>query len=235
MLLRRVFKRQTFHHANAALAKSIRAVDRQACEFGEWLRGIHRAREVARIDCSYCLRFERACSCLRLVATARRQRRRRVSAKTAFGVSSRLTVTDQEDVSSKGHAYFYYRLLSRDSFGFQLLSLIVRDQRIDERVEVALHHEIELVNGQTNAVITDAVLFEVVSANLLGAIAGADHRTTFARLRCMLFLFFELLQTRTQHAHRFFAILDLPLLVLHRHDDSGRNVRETHGRVSSVD
>src|SRR5690242_10517864 len=99
MLLRRVFKRQTFHHANAALAKSSRAVDREARHLREWLCGLHRTCEVARIDRGDCFGFETARGGLGLVAAARGQRRRRMSAKTAFGVSSRLTVTDQEDVS----------------------------------------------------------------------------------------------------------------------------------------
>ena len=84
---------------------------------------------------------------MRLVSAARGQRRRCVSAKTAFSVSSRLTVTDQEDDRSKGHLPVYYCFyLCGDGFSFQLLRLVMRHKRIDEGVEVALHHEIELMN-----------------------------------------------------------------------------------------
>ena len=53
----------------------------------------------------------------------------------------------------------------RKGFLFQLLGLIVRGERIDNRIEGAVHHLIELMNRQADAVIADAILFEVVSAN----------------------------------------------------------------------
>src|SRR3546814_14111726 len=42
-------------------------------------------------------------------------------------------------------------------------------------------------------------------------------------------------ETGLQHAHRGGAVLDLRLLVLHRHDDAGRKVGEAHGGVGGVD
>src|SRR6185503_13104100 len=100
-------------------------------------------------------------------------------------------MTDEEDVRGiycRGHFYInYYFYLSRNCVGLQLLRLVMRDERIDERIEVAFHHEIELVDRQADAVIGDAVLFEVVSANLFGAIAGADHRASLAR-ECVVLL-----------------------------------------------
>jgi hypothetical protein len=47
----------------------------------------------------------------------------------------------------------------------------MRDERLDEGIEVAFHHEIKLVDRQTDAMIRNAILFEVVSTNLLGTIA----------------------------------------------------------------
>ena len=38
-----------------------------------------------------------------------------------------------------------------------------------------------------------------------------------------------------QHQHGLGPVLDLALLVLHRHDETGRQVRDTHGRVRGVD
>ena len=43
------------------------------------------------------------------------------------------------------------------------------------------------------------------------------------------------MQARLQHAHGGGAVLDLRLLVLHRHDDARREVREAHGGVGRVD
>src|SRR5687768_13943076 len=125
--------------------------------------------------------------------------------------------------------------LSRDRFSLQLLRLIVGDECVDERIEVAFHNQIELMNRQADAVIRDPVFLEVVRTNFLGAIAGADHRAAFAGLRFVLLLFFEFLETRTQHAHRLFAILDLRLLVLHGNYNVRRQVCDSHGGVSRVD
>ena len=73
-----------------------------------------------------------------------------MTAEAAFGIPFRLTVTDEEDVRGvryKGHCYFNCSFdLSRDGISLQLLRLVMRDERIDEGIEVAFHHEIELVN-----------------------------------------------------------------------------------------
>src|SRR5215213_7227824 len=117
---------------------------------------------------------------------------------------------------TRGHFYINcYFYLGRNGVGLQLLRLVMRYERVDERIEVTFHHEIELVNRQTNAMITDAIVFEVVSANLLRAITGTYHRAPLTRECVVLLLLFELLQARTQNAHRFFTVLDLRLLVLH--------------------
>jgi hypothetical protein len=41
-------------------------------------------------------------------------------------------------------------------------------------------------------------------------------------------------QTGAQHDQRLGAVLDLALLVLHGHDDAGRQVGDAHGRVGRV-
>ena len=107
------------------------------------MRSLQRARKVTRIDRSYAFVFESARGRLRLFASARRERRRGVTAKTAGGVSFRLAVPDEKDVRIVGHRAFN---LSGDGFGLQLLRLVVSDERVDERIEIAFHHEVELVN-----------------------------------------------------------------------------------------
>lgn len=57
-------------------------------------------------------------------------------------------------------------VLRGHGFGFKLLRLVMGDERVDEWVEVAFHHEIQLVNRQADTVIADSVFFEVVSTNL---------------------------------------------------------------------
>src|SRR5205085_646577 len=55
------------------------------------------------------------------------------------------------------------------------------------------------------------------------------------RQSLVLLLLFEFLQARAQDAHRLLAILYLRLLVLHRDDESGRQVRDANRRVGRVD
>ena len=53
--------------------------------------------------------------------------------------------------------------------------LVLGDQRLDDLVErLARDHLVELVEGQVDAVVGDAVLREIVGADALGAVAGAD-------------------------------------------------------------
>src|SRR5438874_7874075 len=168
MLLRCVFESEPFHHADTAFAKGGCSIDRHARQVGHGLRGFHRSCEIARVDGGQRLRFQRARRCLSLSTTTRGQRSRSVTTKTTFGVSSGLTMTNEEDVCSElcnnGHFTHY---LSSHCLGFQLLGLIMSDECVDERIKVAFHHEIELVNSQADAVIANTILFEVVGANLL--------------------------------------------------------------------
>ena len=96
------------------------------------------------------------------------------------------------------------------------------DYGIDQRIDITAHNLIELMERHSDAVIGDAILFEIVGANLLGAIAGADLRAALGRNRILLLLRLHLEKSRSQHAHRLLAVLDLRLLVLHRYDQTGR-------------
>jgi len=147
-------------------------MDLQTRQLGKRLRSLEGACEIARINRGQSFVVQRACGCLGLAAATRRKRCGGMTAEAAFGVSFRLSVPDEKDVRRVGHRTCNLR---GDGFGLQLLRLIVCDERVDEWVEIAFHHEVELVNRQADAVISDAVLFEVVGADLLGAIAGAHH------------------------------------------------------------
>src|SRR4051794_9491851 len=54
------------------------------------------------------------------------------------------------------------------------LGLVVGAQRLDDVEEVAVHDRWQVVLGQADPVVGDAVLGEVVGPDLLGAIARAD-------------------------------------------------------------
>src|SRR5258706_2364989 len=70
----------------------------------------------------------------------------------------------------------------------ELFGLVIRGERIENGVELAIHHEIQLMERQADAVIRDAVLREVVGANFLAAVAGAYSRAPL-RAECGLLLF----------------------------------------------
>src|SRR5581483_1460810 len=107
-------------------------------------------------------------------------------------------------------------------------------QGFNERLDLAIHHCVELMNGKPDAMISEPVLWEVVSANLLAAIARFHHRATLLRERLLLLLHLNFVQASSQHTHAFFAILDLRLLVLAADYSICRNMGNAHGRVSRI-
>src|ERR1035438_5208079 len=56
-----------------------------------------------------------------------------------------------------------------------LFALVVSDQGVEDGVHFALHHEIELMERQADAVIAHAILREIVGADFLAAVARAHH------------------------------------------------------------
>ena len=67
---------------------------------------------------------------------------------------------------------------------FELLGLVMRDQRVDDVVDLALHHPVELVKVQADAVVGEPVLGKVVGADFLAAVARADLRAEIGRASC---------------------------------------------------
>ena len=57
----------------------------------------------------------------------------------------------------------------------QLLRLIMGRERLDQRLELAIHHLFELMNGEPDAMIGQPVLREIISTNLFATVSGADH------------------------------------------------------------
>ena len=51
---------------------------------------------------------------------------------------------------------------------------MVGDQRVDDLVEIALHHPVELVERQVDAVVGHPPLRKIVGADALGAVARPD-------------------------------------------------------------
>ena len=109
------------------------------------------------------------------------------------------------------------------------------DAGVDDRLQVAVEHLVEVVGLVAGAVVGDAVLREVVGADPLGAVDGADLAAArLARLGVGLVLGGGE-QPGPQDAQRLLLVLQLALLVLAADHDAGRDVGDPDGRVGGVD
>src|SRR3989441_1756164 len=127
-------------------------------------------------------------------------------------------VAAQSAVSSGTHALLFLRLL----------------QCGDQVVEFAVHHFIDVVGGEVNAVIGDAILREVVGAHLLRAITGPDLRPPFLRARSLLLGDHAVQQPRTQDLEGLDLVLQLRLLILTLHLEPGRQMRHPDRAICGV-
>src|SRR5512141_565040 len=125
------------------------------------------------------------------------------------------------------------------SFDATLLAEPVLDvgdlQCFDDRLDVSIENLSQLVHRESNAMIGDAVLRKVVSANLCRSVAGADLR--LAHSRALRFLLGEacVKETGAQHFHCLELVLELRFLVLLADHNSGGNVRYAHSGIGGVD
>src|ERR1035438_1780867 len=104
----------------------------------------------------------------------------------------------------------------------QLLGVIEIGAGGDQLVQAAFHHLVELIQRQADAVVGDPVFLEVISADLLTAVAGADLAAAVRADGLGLFLHLQLIEPRAQHALALGAILDLRLFVLATDHQTGR-------------
>src|ERR1700688_5027675 len=80
--------------------------------------------------------------------------------------------------------------------------LVLVGQRLDEQVEIAVEHALELMQREVDAVVGDARLRKVVGADLLAAITGPHHRSS-GRLELRIALRLrKVVEARAQDAHR---------------------------------
>src|SRR6202008_3691307 len=102
------------------------------------------------------------------------------------------------------------------------------------RLDLSIHHRFQLVDSEADAVIRQAVLREVVGADFFAAVSRAHHGLALFGKGLLLLFHFDFVEARAQHAHAFFAILDLRLFVLAADDGIRRDMRDAHRRVRRV-
>src|SRR5439155_1836665 len=110
-----------------------------------------------------------------------------------------------------------------------------RDQRVDDRIELAVQHARDLVDLEADPMIGDPVLGEVVGPDLLRPLAGPDLAATRVGELLGLLAHLEVVEARPQDRHRLGAVLELRALVLALDDDAGREVRQPDGALDLVD
>src|SRR5215467_12655248 len=110
------------------------------------------------------------------------------------------------------------------------------DERVDDLAErFALDDLRQLVERQIDAVIADATLWEIIGADALGAIAGADLAAPVRGALGVALLPLGVVELRPQQRHGLGTIAMLRALLLHDDDDPARDVGDTHGGFGLVD
>src|SRR5439155_310392 len=111
----------------------------------------------------------------------------------------------------------------------QRLGLLARHQRVHDRVDLAVQHAVQGVEGHVDPVVGHPALGEVVGADLLRAVARADHGLAVGGDLALLLAARALEKPRAQDLERLRLVLVLRLLVLTGDDEPRRQVRHAHG------
>src|SRR5690242_8798617 len=113
--------------------------------------------------------------------------------------------TRLEPWSSTGQGWSHV-LLSRLALLLQFFCLVIRCERIDQRIEPAFHHLIQLVHRETDPVIGNAILREIIGPDLLAAVARSHHAAPLGADLLLLLFQLDLVQARAKHAFRLGAV-----------------------------
>ena len=92
-----------------------------------------------------------------------------------------------------------------------------------------------MVEGEIDAVISDAVLREIVRADLFLAAARSNEAAAVRGITGRFFLLLAFQQTGTEHGHGLLAVLELTPSVLTADNHPGGKVHDLHGGIGRVD
>src|SRR5882757_303779 len=117
----------------------------------------------------------------------------------------------------------------------ELLGLVLGEKGLRQLGQIAVHDVVDLVEGETDAVIGDPSLRKIIGADALGAVARADQGFARGGFLGLLLAALLVLDARREHCKRLFLVLVLRAPVLAFHDDAGWQMRDSHGGVGLVD
>src|SRR5947207_118777 len=117
---------------------------------------------------------------------------------------------------------------------FQSLGQIRSLQCRNHFLEVAFHKPIQIVKSKPGAVVGNAVLRKVVSADFFFAATRSDLTPAMGRIFLRFFTLFGFEQTRAQNIERFLLVLLLAPSVLAADDCTLWNMQNLHCGISRV-
>src|ERR1700757_3110137 len=101
------------------------------------------------------------------------------------------------------------RRLRLGEFLFEALGLVMTHQAVHQGSELAVHDFGQLMDGQADAVVGDAVLRVIIRPNFFGAVTSFDLATPLGGNGSLLLFELHFVKTRAEHAHGLRAVLDL--------------------------
>src|SRR5882724_359915 len=123
----------------------------------------------------------------------------------------------------------------RATSGTRLFLAAGQAERVHERLELPTQDVGQIVHREVDPVVGDPALGEIVSADLGGPVAGADHRAALAGPLGLLLGDHPVEQPGAQHLQRLDLVLELRLLVLLLDDQPGGKVGHAHRAVGGID
>src|SRR6266849_1880664 len=117
----------------------------------------------------------------------------------------------------------------------ELLCLVLGEQRLRQLGKIAVHDVVDLVEGETDAVVGDPSLRKIIGADALGTVPRADQGFARGGFLGLLLAQLPVLDACRQHREGLFLVLVLGAPVLAFHDHAGRQMRDSHGGVGLVD
>ena len=112
---------------------------------------------------------------------------------------------------------------------FQFFGLLSGTELFNQRVKSTVKHAAKVVQGQSNAMVGDTILWKVVGTNLFAAVSAANLSMSCSILLQLLLLLFLSKQTAAQNFQSFVLVLELAAFVLTFHDHTGGQMGHTDG------
>ena len=91
----------------------------------------------------------------------------------------------------------------------QFRRLVGGDARVNNLLDISVHHLVKLIDCQVDAVVCHAPLREIVRPDLLGAVARPNLAPAHLRLRVVALLLLDVIQLCPQQGKRLCLILQL--------------------------